>query len=47
MRRDALDAGVHHEESEILHDEREDNKKTYQVSKSLLTRRPSTYLPGA
>ena len=32
MRRDALDAGVHHEESEILHDEREDNKK-YLLSK--------------
>ena len=29
MRRDALDAGVHHEESEILHDEREDNKKIF------------------
>ena len=32
MRRDALDAGVHHEESEILLDEREDNKK-YLLSK--------------
>ena len=32
MRRDALDAGVHHEESEILHDEREDNKE-YLLSK--------------